>query len=103
MQLVVDVKLCSRLVSRMVNIPILGRFHRYVRGIEVTILSNSAVKYKPNTTSLPFKRPLVHHIHDLSTTTQRKRWRIDYAGCPKEMREVSSINTALDAEFVGGV
>ena len=43
----------------MVNIPILGRFHRYVRGIEVTILSNSAVKYKPNTTSLPFKQPLV--------------------------------------------
>jgi hypothetical protein len=44
----------------MVNIPILGRFHRYVRGIEVTILSNSAVKYKPNTTSLPLKRPLVY-------------------------------------------
>jgi hypothetical protein len=60
MQMVVDVKICSRLVSRMVNIPILGRFHRYVRGIEVTILSNSAVKYKPNTTSLPFKRPLVY-------------------------------------------
>jgi GNAT superfamily N-acetyltransferase len=59
MQMVVDVKICSRLVSRMVNIPILGRFHRYVRGIEVTILSNSAVKYKPNTTSLPFRRPLV--------------------------------------------
>jgi hypothetical protein len=61
MQMVVDVKICSRLVSRMVNIPILGRFHRYVRGIEVTILSNSAVKYKPNTTSLPFKRPLVYY------------------------------------------
>jgi hypothetical protein len=43
MQMVVDVKICSRLVSRMVNIPILGRFHRYVRGIEVTILSNSAL------------------------------------------------------------
>jgi hypothetical protein len=62
MQMVVDVKICSRLVSRMVNIPILGRFHRYVRGIEVTILSNSAVKYKPNTTSLPFKRPLVYGL-----------------------------------------
>jgi hypothetical protein len=63
MQMVVDIKICSILVSRMVNIPILGHFHRYVRGIEVTILSNSAVKYNPNTTSLPFKWPLVYEPH----------------------------------------
>jgi hypothetical protein len=74
MQMVVDVKICSRLVSRMVNIPILGRFHRYVRGIEVTILSNSAVKCKPNTTSLPFKWPLVYYatMHDDGGPPQRQ-------------------------------
>jgi hypothetical protein len=26
------------------------------------VMSNSAVKYKPNTTSLPFKRPLVYYL-----------------------------------------
>jgi hypothetical protein len=60
----------------MVNIPILGRFHRYVRGIEVTILSNSAVKYKPNTTSLPLKRPLVERARardDILQEERRKR------------------------------
>jgi hypothetical protein len=65
MQMVVDVKICFRLVSRMVNIPILGRFHRYVRGIEVTILSNSAIKYNPNTTSLPFKTALSAAVDEL--------------------------------------
>jgi hypothetical protein len=38
MQMVEDVKICSIMVSRMVNIPILGHFHRYVGGIEVTIV-----------------------------------------------------------------
>jgi hypothetical protein len=57
MQMVEDIKICSKMVSWMVNIPILGHFHQYVRSIEVTILSNSAVKYNVNTTSVPFQWP----------------------------------------------